>query len=123
MPTKKHSPEPSWADPDDAPAWSEAMFDRAELRHGDTILREAAGTVTKRGRPRLDAPKRQVSVRLDPSIIDELKRANPQWQVAMMEVLGNWAKHRRAKRLTKAKDAASGTEPAKRRAVVRRTGT
>jgi hypothetical protein len=35
--------ESNWADPDDAPEWTEAMFDRAEIRIGDTIIR--------RGRP------------------------------------------------------------------------
>lgn len=28
-----------WIDPDDAPEWDEATFARAEIRHGDQILR------------------------------------------------------------------------------------
>lgn len=37
----------SWADPDDAPEWSEDVFDRAEIRDGDTVIRPAKGTLTK----------------------------------------------------------------------------
>jgi hypothetical protein len=34
---------PAWIDPDDAPEWTDEMFDRAEIRIGDKIIR--------RGRP------------------------------------------------------------------------
>ena len=40
-----------WVDPDDAPEWSDAAFDRAEIKDGDRLVRAATGTLTKRGRP------------------------------------------------------------------------
>ena len=33
--------ESNWVDPDDAPEWTDEMFDRAELRIGDTVIRRA----------------------------------------------------------------------------------
>ena len=69
-----------WIDPDEAPEWSAEAFERAEVRKGDEVLRPAVGTLTKRGRPRLDAPKRQVTLRLDGDVIDRFRAAGPGWQ-------------------------------------------
>src|SRR5262249_55964095 len=38
-----------WVDPDDAPEWTEEQFARADLYHGDKLIR--------RGRPPSDNPK------------------------------------------------------------------
>ena len=43
MSASKPSSESSWVDPDDAPEWTTEMFDRAEIRIGDKVIR--------RGRP------------------------------------------------------------------------
>ena len=98
MGAKNKRLEASWKDPDDAEAWSDAMFARAEVSEGDRVIRPATGTVTKRGRPRLAEPKQQISVRLDPGVIAELKRVDEKWQVVMQKVLGNWAKRQQTSR-------------------------
>jgi len=65
---------------DDASPWTDEMFDRAEIRHGDVIIRPATGTVTKRGRPKLETPKRQVTLRLDADIVDYYRQMGRGWQ-------------------------------------------
>jgi uncharacterized protein (DUF4415 family) len=59
-------------DPDTAPELTDDFFDRAEIRHGDKILR--------RGRPPLDLPKRLVSLRLDQDVVDAFRAGGPGWQ-------------------------------------------
>lgn len=68
-----------WIDPDDAPEWTDEMFDRADLYHGDVLIR--------RGRPPLDAPKRQVTLRLSPEVIDHFKAGGPGWQTRIDDAL------------------------------------
>ncbi len=77
----------TWTDPDDAPEWSEAVFERAEIRIGDDVVRPAQGTLTKRGRPRLEEPKKQVTLRLDQVVIDRFRQSGPGWQGRINEVL------------------------------------
>ena len=76
----------TWVDPDDAPAWSDEVFERAEVRQGEAVVRPAKGTLT-RGRPRLENPKRQVTLRLDGEVIDRLKADGPGWQSRANEIL------------------------------------
>lgn len=76
-----------WVDSDDAPEWTEEIFDRAQFSQGGKVVRPATGTLTKRGRPKLEAPKRQVSVRLDQNVIDKLQEAGPGWQTRMNDIL------------------------------------
>jgi uncharacterized protein (DUF4415 family) len=76
-----------WIDPDEAPAWSRDAFQRAALHRGGELLRPAEGTLTKRGRPKLENPKRQVTLRLDGEVIDRLKAAGPGWQSRANEIL------------------------------------
>lgn len=59
-------------DPDTAPELTDEFFDKAELRHGDKLIR--------RGRPPLDLPKKLVSLRLDQSVIDAFRAGGPGWQ-------------------------------------------
>jgi hypothetical protein len=47
MPRKKKSSANEWVDPDDAPEWTEEMLDRAEIRHGDKIIREGRPPLAK----------------------------------------------------------------------------
>ena len=50
----------NWIDPDDAPELTPELAERAQIAIGGKILREAAGTFTKRGRPPIgDEPKQQ----------------------------------------------------------------
>lgn len=57
---------------DDSPEWTDEDFDRAEIRHGDKIIR--------RGRPPLDTPKQQISLRLDQDVIEHFRAGGPGWQ-------------------------------------------
>ena len=70
---------PDWDD-DDIPEWTEDQWDRAEIRIGDKIIRPAQGTLTKRGRPKLDNPKRQVTIRLDDAVIEGFRAQGAGWQ-------------------------------------------
>lgn len=78
---------PGWTDPDDAVEWSDEVLARAELRDGDQILRPASGTLTKRGRPPLDNPKRQVTLRLDSDLLARLRATGPGWQSRINDLL------------------------------------
>jgi len=65
---------------DEAPPWTTEMFDRAEIRQGDVLIRPATGTVTRRGRPKLENPKRQVTLRLDADLVDHFRQMGRGWQ-------------------------------------------
>lgn len=67
-------------DDDDIPEWTDDQFDRAELAIGGVVIREAQGTLTKRGRPKLAAPKQQVTLRLDRAVLDGFRAMGPRWQ-------------------------------------------
>lgn len=64
-----------WVDPDDAPELSDDMLDRADLMEGDKVVRRG-----RRGRPKLDAPKEQITLRLDPDVIKRFRAGGPGWQ-------------------------------------------
>ena len=74
METKKKSGSAVWVDPDDAPELTAAFFDEAEVFHGNTFVRRGPG------RPKSDAAKEQISVRLDPDVLAKLREAGPGWQ-------------------------------------------
>lgn len=74
METKKKSGSAVWVDPDDAPELTDAFFDEAEVFHGNTFVRRGPG------RPKSDAVKEQISVRLDPDVLAKLREAGPGWQ-------------------------------------------
>lgn len=76
-----------WIDPDEADEWCDDVLARAELRNGDRILRPASGTLTRRGRPPLDNPKRQVTLRLDGDLLDRLRATGPGWQSRINDLL------------------------------------
>ena len=75
---KKPSP-PDWTD-DDLPEWSADQWDRAELSIGDNVIRPAQGTLKKRGRPKLENPKRQVTIRLDDAVVEGFRAQGAGWQ-------------------------------------------
>lgn len=72
MPRKKKSGAAAWKDPDDAPMLTEEFFDRAEIRHGDRIIR--------RGRPPLPSPKQAVKLRLDADVLEAYRATGDGWQ-------------------------------------------
>jgi uncharacterized protein (DUF4415 family) len=72
MSHKKKSGSAAWADPDDAPPLTDALFNRAEIRHGDRIIR--------RGRPPLPNPKQAVKLRLDADVLAAYRKTGDGWQ-------------------------------------------
>jgi len=78
MNESKSGSESSWVDPDDAPEWTDEMFERAELRIGDKIIR--------RGRPK-GSSKRLVSLRLDEAVLEKFRAEGPRWQSRINEAL------------------------------------
>jgi uncharacterized protein (DUF4415 family) len=80
MQKKLNDAEEPWIDPDDAPEWTEEMFRRAAIYHGDKLIRPASGTLTKPGRPKSADPKQQVTLRLDSIVLDKFRAMGPRWQ-------------------------------------------
>jgi len=81
-----------WVDPDDAPLLTKEFFDRAEIRIGGKVVREASGTLTKdwnkTGRPPVgEAPKEAVSLRLDRDVLSHFRESGPGWQTRMNAAL------------------------------------
>ena len=60
------------AEYDEAPELTRKMLDRAEIRHGDKII--------KRGRPPLDFPKEAVKLRLDHDVLAAYRKTGSGWQ-------------------------------------------
>jgi uncharacterized protein (DUF4415 family) len=88
MTEKRSDTKGDWIDPDDAPEWTDEMFDRAQISVGGVVVREATGTVTRRGRPPIgDAPKQQVTLRLPRAVLDHFKAGGAGWQTRISEVL------------------------------------
>jgi uncharacterized protein (DUF4415 family) len=86
METRKHFGEVLSDDPDDAPELTQAFFEDAELRHGEIVIRPYRGP----GRPKLEAPKRQVTVRLDADLLDRLRGSGPGWQGRLNDAIRAW---------------------------------
>ena len=76
----------AWLDPaDDAPELTDEMLDIAEFSIGGKVIRPATGYLgpngVVRGRPpsRGEA-KRQVTLRIDPDVLDKFREGGPGWQ-------------------------------------------
>jgi uncharacterized protein (DUF4415 family) len=88
MPKKKHAGGGSWVDPDDAPELTEEHFRQADVYVGNTLVRRGSG------RPPLPAPKRQVTIRLDATLLEEMRATGPGWQTRINEAVREWlARH------------------------------
>jgi len=72
MRKRKKSGAAVWKDPDDAPELTDAFFDRAEIRRGETLVR--------RGRPPLESPKQAVKLRLDADVLAAYRATGAGWQ-------------------------------------------
>jgi uncharacterized protein (DUF4415 family) len=78
---------PDWDD-ENTPEWTDDQLDRAELAVGGKVVRAATGTLTRAGRPPLGAAaKRQVTLRLDPDVIERFRESGPGWQGRINEAL------------------------------------
>jgi uncharacterized protein (DUF4415 family) len=88
MAGKGRNTKDSWNDPDDPPEWADEVWDRAEIAVGGKVLRPAAGTLTRRGRPPVgDEAKQQVTLRLAPSVLRHFKSSGSGWQTRLNAVL------------------------------------
>lgn len=92
MTGKERDTKSDWIDPDGAPEWTDEMFDRAQISIGGNVVREATGTLTKRGRPPVrDESKQQVTLRLPRDVIAHFKAGGPGWQTRISGVLKRYA--------------------------------
>ena len=88
MNAKRKPTKSSWTDPDDAPELTRDLARRAQIAIGGKVMREADGTLTKRGRPPVgDESKQQVTLRLAPRVIRYFKDAGGGWQTRLNETL------------------------------------
>jgi uncharacterized protein (DUF4415 family) len=74
----------TWRDPDDAPEWTAEQFERADLYHGDKLVRA--------GRPRSANPKLALKLRIDPDIVEHFRATGPGWQTRINDTLRKAAK-------------------------------
>ena len=79
MPRKRKSG-PSILDAaDDAPELTDGFFAAATIRDGTRIVR--------RGRPKLDQPKRLVSIRFPADMLARLRATGPGWQGVVIDAV------------------------------------
>lgn len=98
MTERKRDSQGNWIDPDDAPEWSDDVWDRSQFSIGGEVIRPASGTLTKRGRPPIgNAPKQQVTLRLPKQVIEHFKAGGAGWQTRIGEVLERHAKKEKRK--------------------------
>ncbi len=56
------------------------MFRKAAVYKGDNLVRPATGTLKSIGRPPSPNPKQQVTLRLDPDVIEKFRATGKGWQ-------------------------------------------
>jgi uncharacterized protein (DUF4415 family) len=81
-----------WIDPDDAPELTAAWFDAAEICVGGKVIRPVTGVLAKDGvrlgrPPERGVAKEQVTLRLDPDVIERFRADGPVWQGRINGVL------------------------------------
>jgi len=98
MIANKRNTKDSW-DPDTAPEIPDEAWDRAQISIGGKVVRNATGTLTKRGRPPVgDETKQQVTLRLAPKVIRYFKRSGSGWQTRVNEALESYVASKPATR-------------------------
>jgi uncharacterized protein (DUF4415 family) len=86
MPTKNNAGATEWVDPDDAPELTDEWFAQADEYDGKRLVR--------RGRPPVVAPRQQVTLRLEPAVIEALRATGPGWQTRVNDALKEWLARR-----------------------------
>jgi uncharacterized protein (DUF4415 family) len=80
-----------WDEVSDNPEWTEDDFKNA--RPFAEVFPDLAESIRRaRGRPAIEAPKRQISLRLDPDVIDAFKATGKGWQGRINAALRKAAK-------------------------------
>ncbi len=77
--TSAKSSDVSWIDPDDAPKLTQEWANGADACRGESLVR--------RGRPKLANPRQQISLRLDPDVIERFRATGPGWQSRINQIL------------------------------------
>lgn len=80
MPASKKYTDDTWTDSDDPPEWTDKHFRHAQKSVGGNVVREAQGTWTRPGRPPKANPKKQVTLRLDPDVLEKFRSTGRGWQ-------------------------------------------
>lgn len=75
-----------WDDVSDNPEWTPAMFKKAKP-FAEVFPEMALAIKRSRGRPRIDAPKAAVTLRLDPKTLAKFKQRGDDWRAKMAKVL------------------------------------
>jgi uncharacterized protein (DUF4415 family) len=77
-----------WQDPDDAPLITREIAERGEWRVDGKLVKPAAGTFRRAGRPPMgDIAKQQVTLRLDADVLARFRAEGPGWQSRINAVL------------------------------------
>jgi uncharacterized protein (DUF4415 family) len=84
-PTFKGYTQADWDEVSDNPELSAEDFKNA--RPFAEVFPELAAAAKKRGRPKSEAPKVAVKLRIDPDVLEAYKATGPGWQTRMNEVL------------------------------------
>ena len=75
-----------WDIVSDNPEWTKKDF--AEARPFAEVFPDLAESIRKaRGRPKVETPKQQASLRLDPEVIEKFKATGKGWQSRINDVL------------------------------------
>lgn len=95
MPKKKKDTAKPWIDPDDAPELTPDWFDRADFYIGDKLVKRG------RGRPRVEKPKEQITLRLDADVISAIRESGAGWTGRVNEILSRSVKTGRFAKVAK----------------------
>ena len=69
---------------DELPELTDEWVAGSDHRVGDRLVLRSPG------RPKLDSPKKQVTIRLDAEVLDGLRATGPGWQSRINEALKDW---------------------------------
>lgn len=76
------------SDEDEPIEWTDEVWDRAQISVGGKVIREATGTLTRRGRPPIaDKAKQQVTLRLAPQVVEYFRSTGTGWHTRLNAVL------------------------------------
>jgi uncharacterized protein (DUF4415 family) len=81
------------ADVDNPPLREDAVLTPAHEVHPQLVAEQLH---RKRGRPKSETPKRQVTLRLDRDVVAGLRASGRGWQTRVNTALRNWLKRQRA---------------------------
>jgi uncharacterized protein (DUF4415 family) len=83
-------PDPYMLDEDNGP-----LPDASKFRPTAEVFAELGIPMPRtRGRPPVETPKRQVTLRLDEAVIDHFKRGGKGWQTRLNDTLADVIKHK-----------------------------